>query len=120
MPYSAVKTAVIDRHVPLRHQKRMIPDSMRAEFERRGVTEMRYAISAESRTHEWKQAAAEWLSQRDDEERSRNEASQASQARIALDAAKDARSASKDARLAMIITAVGTIISLLAWLFPRH
>ena len=71
-------------------------------------------------TPERRVEALNWLAQRDREDRSRREASQASQERIARDAAMDARNASKDARAAMIITAVGAVIALLSWLFPRH
>ena len=93
---------------------------LEAEFARMGPELVRLRITSGHLPAGWAEPAMKWLATQDRDERSRRDASHASQERIAREAAKDARSASRDARLAVIITAIGTIISLLAWLYPRR
>jgi len=60
-----------------------------------------------------------WLSEKEQEERRRNEASQIEQNQIALSAKKAAWIAAIAAIVAAIVAIIGAVIACLAWLWPH-
>lgn len=91
----------------------------RARLEQMGEAFVRLKVMTSGFGHPFHSAALEWLAERDDDERSRNEASQTSQMRTALSAERAAWIAAKAAIIAVVATIIGIIIMILTWIFPR-
>jgi Trk-type K+ transport system membrane component len=64
-------------------------------------------------------AIIKWLTEKEREERRRNEASQIEQNQIALSAKKAAWIAAIAAIVAAIVAIIGAVISWLAWIWPQ-
>jgi CHASE3 domain sensor protein len=65
-------------------------------------------------------SAVEWLAELDEAERSRHEALQFQQTGLAQSAAKAAWIAAYAAIGAVVVTVIGAIVTILAWVYPRH
>src|ERR1700722_14030085 len=92
----------------------------RQRLEQMGEALVRLKARPPGFNHPLQTSALEWLGELDEAERTRNEASQASQIRTALSANRAAWIAAKAAIVAAAIAIIGIIVTVLAWLFPRH
>lgn len=96
------------------------PQEIREMLEKKGASQIRLRLIAGALPLRWFEHAVQWLAELDDAERSRSEASQASQMRTALSASRAAWIAAKAAIVAAVIAIIGTVVTVLAWIFPRH
>jgi hypothetical protein len=91
-----------------------------AQLEKLGEAQVRLMISSGGFPTHLNVMALGWLSEKDQESRRRNEASQSSQMRTALSAKKAAWIAAIAAIAAAVTAIIGTIVTYIAWLFPHH
>jgi hypothetical protein len=96
------------------------PETPRQAFERMGVHQVRYLLISGNLAQSWVKHAVGWLADHDESERSRNDASQASQTRTALSAKNAAWIAAIAAIIAAVTAIIAGIVTYLSWAFPRR
>jgi hypothetical protein len=93
---------------------------MRRILEAEGAAKVRLKLMTNGLNQSYVPVAVEWLAELEDAERSRKEASQASQVATDLSTNRAAWIAAKAAIVAATIAIAAIIVSILLWLFPRH
>ncbi len=89
-------------------------------LERMGLAKVRLLVATDGLPPPLFGEARNWLAQKEDEERARNEAMQAEQMRVALSANRTAKIAAIAAIVAAIVAIIAAVISYLAWVYPVH
>ena len=97
-----------------------ISEEDRARLKNMGEPKVRMIVMTSGFAPPFHVSALEWLAEREDVERERSEASQSSQMRTALSAKNAAWIAAMAAIAAAVIAITGIIVTVFAWLFPRH
>ncbi len=92
----------------------------REQLEKLGATKTRSLLTTGDLARHLIAPAAQWLTELDETERTRNKAFQISQMRIALSAERAARIAAFAAISAAAIATATCVLTILAWLFPSH
>lgn len=95
-------------------------ETPRQVFERMGAPQVRYLLMSGNLSQSYVKHAVDWLAEWDDSERSRKDASQASQMRTALSAKNAAWIAAIAAIIAAVTAIIAAVVTYLAWIFPKH
>jgi hypothetical protein len=93
---------------------------IRQQLERIGPAKVKILLLSGNLSSQLTEEASTWLSELEDDERARNEASQASQMRTALSAKKAAWIAAIAAIIAAMVAIISTVITYLSWTGPVH
>jgi hypothetical protein len=91
-----------------------------ANLETRGVAQVRQMYSAGAWATALMPAVSQWLSERDQEERLRGEASQNERTKIARSGNKGTWIAAVAAIVAALFSILGTVITYLSWIGPHR
>jgi|ERR1700693_2081411 hypothetical protein len=97
-----------------------IPPEERKHFEGLGEAQVRLQFGAIGFSYPRQNYARIWLAEIDEDRLAHNEALQTKQMRLAQSASRAAWIAAYAAIGAVIVTVLGTVVTILAWVFPRN
>ena len=95
-------------------------ETPRETLERLGASKVRFMLSSRMLSQNHIGPAIQWLAELDDEERSRNDASQAAQYRTARIAKNAAIVAAIAATVTIPLAIISIVMTYLAWIYPTR